>query len=117
MRKNNIIDGQNSSRPIPKEALAEQVSFNDNSIKASFTKFSSPKGSGECQGYLVTPRDLAQTAPVVLVVHENRGLNPYIDWQQKVLLHSRLMLYTRWAATQATMMTAAQCNAVCNAQT
>ena len=118
MRKNNIIDGQNSSRPIPKEAfdwydeyahgmidrrvflsrlatlglsmaamtsalmpnyaLAEQVSFNDNSIKASFAKFSSPKGSGECQGYLVTPRDLAQTAPVVLVVHENRGLNPYI---------------------------------------
>ncbi len=63
---------------MPDYARAEQVSFNDAAIKASFSKFSSPKGHGECQGYLVTPRELSGKAPVVLVVHENRGLNPYI---------------------------------------
>ena len=63
---------------MPNYAAAEQVSFNDASIKATYAKFSSPKGYGECQGYLVTPKELTGTAPVVLVIHENRGLNPYI---------------------------------------
>ena len=63
---------------LPDYANAEQVSFNDPDIKATFAKFASPKGHGECQGYLVTPTALAGKAPVVLVVHENRGLNPYI---------------------------------------
>ncbi|MBM7034826.1 dienelactone hydrolase family protein [Vibrio ulleungensis] len=67
-----------TSALIPNYALAEQVSFNDPLIKASYAKFDSPKGSGECQGYLVVPKDLEGTAPVVLVIHENRGLNPYI---------------------------------------
>ncbi|WP_117235014.1 dienelactone hydrolase family protein [Vibrio maerlii] len=67
-----------SSALIPNYALAEQVSFNDPSIKATYETFSSPKGHGECQGYLVVPRELEGPAPVVLVVHENRGLNPYI---------------------------------------
>ena len=63
---------------MPNYAAAEQVSFNDASIKATYAKFASPKGYGECQGYLVTPKELTGTAPVVLVIHENRGLNPYI---------------------------------------
>ena len=63
---------------MPNYAAAEQVSFNDASIKATYAKFASPKGHGECQGYLVTPKELTGTAPVVLVIHENRGLNPYI---------------------------------------
>lgn len=63
---------------LPDYAKAEQVSFNDPAIKASYVKFDSPKGHGECQGYLVVPTNLTSTAPVVLVVHENRGLNPYI---------------------------------------
>lgn len=67
-----------TSALMPDYAQAEQVSFNDPAIKASFAKFDSPKGSGECEGYLVVPRELAETAPVVLVVHENRGLNPYV---------------------------------------
>ncbi|MEZ9327243.1 dienelactone hydrolase family protein [Vibrio cyclitrophicus] len=67
-----------TSALIPNYALAEQVSFNDPSITASYAQFSSPKGHGEFQGYLVVPKDLQGTAPVVLVVHENRGLNPYI---------------------------------------
>jgi len=67
-----------TSALMPNYAQAEQVSFNDESIKARFTKFNSPKGSGECQGYLVAPRELTKKAPVVLVIHENRGLNPYV---------------------------------------
>lgn len=67
-----------TSALMPDYALAEQVSFNDPAIKASYTKFESAKGSGTCQGYLVVPRDLKQQAPTVLVVHENRGLNPYV---------------------------------------
>ena len=67
-----------STSLMPNYAAAEQVSFNDPSIKASFEKFTSPKGHGECRGYLVVPREIKTKAPVVLVVHENRGLNPYI---------------------------------------
>ena len=67
-----------TSALMPDYALAEQVSFNDESIKASYVKFDSPKGSGKCQGYLVTPKELNKKAPLVLVIHENRGLNPYV---------------------------------------
>jgi len=63
---------------LPDYAMAEQVSFNDPDIKATYTTFSSPKGYGECQGYLVVPAAVQDKAPTVLVVHENRGLNPYI---------------------------------------
>lgn len=65
---------------IPNYAAAEQVSFNDEEIKATYATFSSPDGHGEGRGYLVQPSTLAdgETAPTVLVVHENRGLNPYV---------------------------------------
>ncbi len=67
-----------TSALLPNYAVAEQVSFNDSAIKATYETFSSPKGHGKGQGYLVVPNDLQGAAPVVLVVHENRGLNPYI---------------------------------------
>lgn len=63
---------------LPNYAFAEQVSFNDPAIKATYETYASPKGFGECQGYLVVPTALTKKAPCVLVVHENRGLNPYI---------------------------------------
>lgn len=63
---------------LPNYAKAEQVSFNDPDIKATYAKFASPQGHGKCQGYLVSPTSLERTAPAVLVVHENRGLNPYV---------------------------------------
>ncbi|MCC7374545.1 MAG: dienelactone hydrolase family protein [Verrucomicrobiales bacterium] len=63
---------------MPDYARAEQVSFNDPEIKGRYAKFPSPQGYGEGRGYLVTPAALKGKAPVVLVVHENRGLNPYI---------------------------------------
>ena len=63
---------------MPDYAAAEQVSFNDPDIKANYVNFPSPQGHGEGRGYLVTPRNVEGKVPVVLVVHENRGLNPYI---------------------------------------
>jgi len=63
---------------MPDYAAAEQVSFNDEAIKASYLNFPSPNGHGEGRGYFVTPVDLKGKAPVVLVIHENRGLNPYV---------------------------------------
>lgn len=63
---------------MPNYALAEQVSFNDSEIKATYVTFDSPKGHGEGRGYLVVPSSLTGTAPAVLVIHENRGLNPYV---------------------------------------
>ena len=68
-----------TSALMPSYAEAEQVSFNDALITAKYVKFPSPKGHGEGRGYLVMPKELNGKAPVVLVVHENRGLNPYIE--------------------------------------
>ena len=63
---------------IPNYALAEQVSFNDPDIKAEHETFPSPDGHGEGRGYLVVPTSATEPMGAVLVVHENRGLNPYI---------------------------------------
>ena len=70
--------GAVSTALTPNYALAEQVSFNDAEIKASYQEFDSPQGHGKGRGYLVVPNDIVGKAPMVLVVHENRGLNPYI---------------------------------------
>src|SRR5688572_15463341 len=56
---------------MPNYATAEQVSFNDSSIKARYVNFPSPDGHGEGRGYLVTPTALKGKAPTVLVIHEN----------------------------------------------
>ena len=63
---------------MPDYAEAEQVSFNDEDIKATYETFPSPKGHGEGRGYMVVPANLEGKAPTVLVIHENRGLNPYV---------------------------------------
>jgi carboxymethylenebutenolidase len=70
--------GAVSTALTPNYALAEQVSFNDAEIKASYQEFDSPQGHGKGRGYLVVPNGIVGKAPMVLVVHENRGLNPYI---------------------------------------
>ena len=67
-----------SSALLPNYAKAEQVSFNDPDITATYEKFPSTHGHGVGRGYLVTPNNLTAKAPLILVVHENRGLNPYI---------------------------------------
>lgn len=63
---------------FPDYAKAEQVSFNDPDIKASFKTFPSPLGHTEGRGYLVLPQNTKANQAVVLVIHENRGLNPYV---------------------------------------
>ncbi|ENO8417948.1 dienelactone hydrolase family protein [Vibrio mimicus] len=68
-----------TSALLPDYAQAEQVSFNDPAIKASYVEFDSPQGHGKGRGYWVTPKEVTGKLPVVLVIHENRGLNPYIE--------------------------------------
>ncbi|EKO3378518.1 dienelactone hydrolase family protein [Vibrio fluvialis] len=68
-----------TSALLPNYALAEQVSFNNPKIKATYVEFDSPKGHGKGRGYLVMPVEIKGNLPAVLVVHENRGLNPYIE--------------------------------------
>jgi carboxymethylenebutenolidase len=67
-----------TSALLPNYALAEQVSFNDGDIVASYQEFDSPHGHGKGRGYLVKPTTKKNVYPVVLVIHENRGLNPYV---------------------------------------
>ncbi len=63
----------------PNYALAEQVSFTDPDIVADYITYPSPKGHGQVRGYLVRPAKVTGKVPAVVVVHENRGLNPYIE--------------------------------------
>jgi len=67
-----------TSTLLPNYLFAEQVSFNDTGIKATYEEFDSPEGYGKGRGYLVVPKNADAKLPVVLVIHENRGLNPYI---------------------------------------
>lgn len=70
-----------SSALLPNYAQAEQVSFNDADIVARYVEIDAPNGHGKAKGYLVIPKNASKESPVpgVLVVHENRGLNPYIE--------------------------------------
>ena len=63
----------------PDYALAQQVSFTDPDIVADYITYPSPEGHGEVRGYRVRPAQASAPLPAVLVVHENRGLNPYIE--------------------------------------
>ena len=58
---------------------AQQVAPTDPRIKASFVDFPSPNGSGTLRAYVVQPAVVKGKLPTVLVVHENRGLNPHIE--------------------------------------
>lgn len=63
----------------PNYALAQQVEFTDPDIAAEYIKYPSPDGNGEVRGYLVRPTAAKGKVAAVVVVHENRGLNPYIE--------------------------------------
>jgi carboxymethylenebutenolidase len=64
---------------LPRYAQAQTISFTDSRIKANYVTYPSPGGnSGTMRGYLVQPAGNGPF-PVVMVVHENRGLNPYIE--------------------------------------
>lgn len=64
---------------LPRYAEAQMVSFTDKRIKATYVTYDSPGGNGgKMRGYLVQPAGTGPF-PAVLVVHENRGLNPHIE--------------------------------------
>lgn len=63
----------------PNYALAEQVAPDDASINAERMTYQSANGNGAVNGYLVKPANAAEKLAAVLVIHENRGLNPYIE--------------------------------------
>jgi carboxymethylenebutenolidase len=63
----------------PEYAWAEQVPADDPRIRQEYVTYPSPDGSGEMRGYLAVPEGAVEPLPAVLVIHENRGLNPYIE--------------------------------------
>jgi carboxymethylenebutenolidase len=64
---------------MPRYAAAQTISFTDPRLKAQYVSYASPGGnSGQMRGYLVQPTGTGPF-PAVLVIHENRGLNPYIE--------------------------------------
>lgn len=63
----------------PQFAAAQQVKPDDSRLSAEYLEFASPEGYGTGRGYLVRPAQVSGPLPVVLVVHENRGLNPHIE--------------------------------------
>lgn len=70
---------------MPNYALGQQVSRTDDRIKASYETVPSPKGNGSIKGYLVRPisadtrSETPSKLPGIIVIHENRGLNPHIE--------------------------------------
>jgi carboxymethylenebutenolidase len=63
----------------PKFAEAQQVPKDDKRIKTEWVEIDSPKGSGKVKAYLAKPANATGKLPTVLVIHENRGLNPHIE--------------------------------------
>ena len=63
----------------PRFAEAQQVAPDDTRLKAEYLEYPSPHGSPKTRGYLVRPATASGKLPGVLVVHENRGLNPHIE--------------------------------------
>ena len=63
----------------PKFAQAQQVPTTDARIRTESIEFASPKGYGKVRAYVAQPATASGPLPVVLVVHENRGLNPHIE--------------------------------------
>ena len=63
----------------PNYAWAQQVPKEDSRIKTSYETVPSPQGNGSIKGYLAKPASAAGKVPAVIVIHENRGLNPYIE--------------------------------------
>jgi len=63
----------------PNYAWAQQVKKDDARIKTSYETVQSPEGNGSIKGYFAKPASGSGKVPAVLVIHENRGLNPYVE--------------------------------------
>ena len=69
-----ILDALN-----PRFAEAQQIAKDDPRLTTGYAEYDSPSGSGKVRGYLALPRKRSGRLPGILVVHENRGLNPHIE--------------------------------------
>ena len=63
----------------PNYAWAQQVAKDDHRLKTEYLTYPSPQGSGTMRGYLARPANASGKLPGVVVIHENRGVNPYIE--------------------------------------
>ena len=63
----------------PRFAEAQQVGPGDERLEARYVEYDSTRGNGRARGYLVRPQRAEAALPIVLVIHENRGLNPHIE--------------------------------------
>jgi carboxymethylenebutenolidase len=77
----------------PNYAWAEQIPKDDKRIKAERVTVPSPQGNTEIKGYFVRPAAATGKVPAVLVIHENRGLNPYIEDVARRLATAGFMAY------------------------
>jgi len=77
----------------PNYAWAQQVAKDDGRIKTEVVTVPSPQGNGSIKGYFVRPANATGKLPGVLVVHENRGLNPYIEDVARRLGTSNFMAF------------------------
>lgn len=64
---------------LPKYAEAQQIKPDDPRLKSEYIEYDSPKGAGKMKGLLSMPANADGKLPGIVVVHENRGLNPYIE--------------------------------------
>ena len=63
----------------PNYVWAQQVAKDEPRLKTEYLDYASPKGAEKMRGYLARPAKAPEKLPAVLVIHENRGLNPYIE--------------------------------------
>ncbi len=74
-----ILAGILALTSVPAHAWAQQVAKGDSRIKTEYLTYPSPQGSGTMRGYFAQPANTGGKLPGILVIHENRGLNPYIE--------------------------------------
>ena len=90
---------------MPNYAQGQQVAKNDDRIKASYVTVPSPQGNGSIKGYLVRPAsadtrsETPSKLPGIIVVHENRGLNPHIEDIARRLALANFMAFAPDALT------------------
>ena len=83
----------------PKFAEAQQVPLDDKRLKTERIEYPSPQGSGTMKGYLCRPANASGKLPGVVVVHENRGLNPHIEDVARRLALENFMAFAPDALT------------------
>src|SRR5690606_18207957 len=71
--------GVSAAALLPQYAEAQRTNWADERLDAAYVEYPSPQGAGTMRGYLVKPADATGPLPGIVVVHENRGLNPHIE--------------------------------------